>query len=365
MIHVNADGLTGALTRIFAAAGGSETEANAIAANLVEASLSGHDSHGVIRTERYVHWTDEGSVRFGQSVQMISEAPGFALMDGQFGFGQTIGPQAVQHGIAMAKERGFALTGLRNSGHLGRIGAFAEMACAEGLVSLHFVNVANSVLVAPFGGAGRRMSTAPVSIGVPNQEGDFILDFATSRVAEGKVLVARKVRAEAPEGSLIDGDGRLTRDTDALYGPPEAGKVDNPRDGAGALAPMGDHKGSGLGIACELLAGALTGSSVAIDDSMPVHNGMMSIYLDPKLMDDGHGWAGTVADYLAEVRGCPPADPAAPVMIPGDPERKRRAERRAGGLPLAPDVWESILGAGAAKGLDRAELAALAGGPAV
>ncbi|NIP75242.1 MAG: malate dehydrogenase, partial [Xanthomonadales bacterium] len=93
MIHVNADGLTEALTRIFGAAGGNETEARAIAANLVEASLSGHDSHGVIRTERYVYWSDEGSVRFGLSVKVISEAPGFALMDGQFGFGQTIGPQ--------------------------------------------------------------------------------------------------------------------------------------------------------------------------------------------------------------------------------------------------------------------------------
>ncbi|NIP75240.1 MAG: hypothetical protein GTN90_04275 [Xanthomonadales bacterium] len=90
---------------------------------------------------------------------------------------------------------------------------------------------------------------------------------------------------------------------------------------------------------------------------------MLSIYLDPKLMDDGHGWARTVADYITEVRACPPADLDVPVMIPGDPERKRRAERKAQGLPLTPDVWESILATGAAKGLDRVELAALAGGP--
>ena len=362
-IRVSPDGLTRMLTRIFQAAGGSEAEAHAIAANLVEASLSGHDSHGVIRTERYLYWEAKGSVSFGKTVQVVSEAPGFALMDGGFGFGQTVGPQAVEIGIAKAKENGFGLTGLRNAGHLGRIGAFGEMACAAGLVSLHFVNVANSVLVAPFGGAGRRMSTAPVCIGVPHGEGDFILDFATSKVAEGKVLVARKAGKPALEGSLIGADGKPTQDTDVLYGPPEPGKVDNPRDGPGALAPMGDHKGSGLALACELLAGALTGSGVALDDTAPVHNGMLSIYLDPKLMDDGHGWAVAVADYIAQVRACPPADVAAPVMVPGDPERKRRVERRSEGLPLAPDVWASLLDAGVSKGLDAAVLAAMAGGP--
>jgi uncharacterized oxidoreductase len=124
---------------------------------------------------------------------------------------------------------------------------------------------------------------------------------------------------------------------------------------------MGDHKGSGLALACELLAGALTGSGPAMGGSERSHNGMLSIYLDPELMDDGHGWAGTVAAYIAHVRACTPADPDRPVMVPGDPERNCRADRLANGLPLAPDVWESLLAAGAAQGLDRQEMAELAG----
>ena len=88
---------------------------------------------------------------------------------------------------------------------------------------------------------------------------------------------------------------------------------------------------------------------------------MLSIYLDPKLMDDGHGWAATVTEYIAHIRASLPAIPAEPVMAPGDPERKRHAERLANGLPLAPDVWESLLNAGASKGLERGELAALVG----
>jgi len=360
-IRVAADGLRRMLTRIFAAAGAGAGEAEAIAGNLVEANLTGHDSHGVIRTQRYLFWASNGTLNFGKSVETVIEAPGFALLDGGHGFGQVIGPQAVSRGIGKARENGFAMIGLRRAGHLGRIGALAEMAIAEGLVSVHFVNVANSVLVAPFGGAERRMSTAPVCIGVPNANGDFILDFATSHVAEGKVLVARKAGRQTPPGSLIGPDGALSTDPDMLYGPAVPGKVDNPRGGPGALAPMGEHKGSGLALACELLAGALTGSGPAMPGSERSHNGMLSVYLDPALMDDGHGWAASVAEYIAHVRACVPADPETPVMVPGDPERKRRAERMADGLPLAPDVWEGLLDAGVSKGLDREELAALAG----
>ncbi|MFQ5565229.1 MAG: Ldh family oxidoreductase [Paracoccaceae bacterium] len=361
-IRVGADGLRRMLARIFAAAGGSAAEAEAIAGNLVEANLTGHDSHGVIRTERYLYWESQGILVFGKSVETVAEAPGFALLDGGHGFGQVIGPQAVARGIAMARDNGFALVGLRRAGHLGRIGALAEQAIAAGMVSVHFVNVANSVLVAPFGGAARGMSTAPVCVGVPSAKGDFVLDFATSHVAEGKVLVARNAGVPAPPGSLIGPDGAPTTDPDALYGPARPGVVDDPRAGPGALAPMGAHKGSGLALACELLAGALTGSGTATEAGTDrSHNGMLSLYLDPGLMDDGHGWGASVGAYVAEIRACPPADPAAPVMVPGDPERKRRAERLANGVPLAPDVWQSLLDAGASMGLDRSELAALAG----
>jgi len=277
-IRVPARGLTDVLARIFAAAGGTGHEARAIARNLVEANLAGHDSHGVIRTQRYLHWQANGVLNFGRSSQTVLDAPGFALLDGCHGFGQTVGPQAVELGIAKARANGFAVIGLRKAGHLGRIGAFAEMACAQGLVSIHFVNVGNSVLVAPFGGAERRMSTNPVTIRVPQAEGGFILDFATSKVAEGKILVARKGRKPAPRDSLIGPDGAYSDNPDVLYGPEVPGKVDNPRDGPGALAPMGEHKGSGLAVACELLAGALTGSGTATEGgSDRTHNGMLSI----------------------------------------------------------------------------------------
>ena len=242
-IRVPADGLTRMLTRVFVAAGGNADEAGAIAGNLVDANLAGHDSHGVIRTQRYLFWESQGILVFGKSVETVLEAPGFSLLDGGHGFGQTIGPQAVAKGVEKVRENGFALIGLRRAGHLGRIGALAELAIAEGLVSIHFVNVANSVLVAPFGTASRRMSTAPVCVGVPNGAGDFILDFATSRVAEGKVLVARNAGVPAAPGSLIGPDGAYSTDPDMLYGPAVPGAVDDPRAGPGAWRRWASTRG--------------------------------------------------------------------------------------------------------------------------
>ncbi len=332
--RIPAERVTEFLTGLFHAAGASDAEARGIAENLVGANLAGHDSHGVVRAPRYLGNERDGVMRYGGVCETVIDGGAFLLLDGGFGFGQTVGRQATEIGVARAKRDGVAVVGLRRAGHLGRIGAWAEMACAEGLVSLHFVNVARSLLVAPFGGAERRFSTAPVTIGVPNPGGDdFLLDFATSTVAEGKILVAKAKGVPAPEGALIDGAGRPTRDTDALYGPTPEGAVPNPRLGEGALTAMGAHKGSGLALACELLAGAITGSGTA-GPGDGAYNGMLSIYADPNRFDDGHGWAGAVSAYVDFIRGTRPADPAQPVMIPGDPERKARAERGRLGLPL-------------------------------
>jgi uncharacterized oxidoreductase len=122
---------------------------------------------------------------------------------------------------------------------------------------------------------------------------------------------------------------------------------------------MGMHKGSGLALACELLAGALTGSGTC-GPGERVHNGMLSIYIDPARLDDGHGWTEGVRAYIDYVHACRPADPGQPVLVPGDPERLRRAGRRTHGLPLTHEAWESILSTGEELGLDRAGLAALA-----
>lgn len=338
------------LSELFAVAGAERTEAEAIALNLVEANLSGHDSHGVVRVPRYLRDMRRGHVKFGQQVEAVIDSDAFTLLEGHFGFGQVLGAQAVEIGIEKAAKHGVALVALRHAGHLGRIGAWAERACQSGYVSVHFVNVARSMLVAPFAAAERRMSTAPVTIGVVNPDGeDFILDFATSRIAEGKALIALKGGPKPPMGGLVDEKGQPTDNPQVLYGDVAEGEVPNPRSGPGALVAMGDHKGSGLAIACELLAGALTGSGVCGPGEGP-YNGMLSIYIDPKAIDDGHDFGVTVNDYIEFVRAARPAEGVKSVMIPGDPERKARVARK-NTLPLPADTWDSIVAAADYYGL--------------
>jgi uncharacterized oxidoreductase len=185
-------------------------------------------------------------------------------------------PFAVRTGIEKCKKAGLAAVALRNAGHIGRVGDWAEMAAAESLVSVHFVNAAGSLLVAPFGGVEKRLSTAPYCVGIPRAgQHPIVLDFATSIVAEGKVLVASRGGKKLPKGALIDADGTLSED-------PPSSMVRMPLPDR---APHGGHrrdprwraKGPAAFI-CELLGGALTGTG-ATGDRRQWH---ALFYIDPK-----------------------------------------------------------------------------------
>ena len=190
----------------------SPEEARRIATYLTTANLTGHDSHGVIRVPVYIRWKKMGSIVPNQTAEVVVDTPSLAVVDGKFGYGQTVAPQAVKIGIEKCKKAGLAAVALRNAGHIGRVGDWAEMAAAEGLVSVHFVNAAGSLLVAPFGGVEKRLSTAPYCVGIPRQGQDpIVLDFATSIVAEGKVLVASRGGKKLPKGALIDARRHLER----------------------------------------------------------------------------------------------------------------------------------------------------------
>ncbi len=363
-VRLSASALTEVSARIFQAAGGARAEALEIASNLVAANLAGHDSHGVFRIPRYLDWVKRGYLRFGQHISVITENTVMASLNGNDGFGQVLGREAVEFGLAKAQPTGLSLVALRHGGHLGRIGAWAELAAEAGYVSIHFVNVANSSLVAPYGGRERRMSTAPVAIGIPNGADDhFILDFSTARSAEGKILVAYKSGTPVPEGYLIDGNGKFTADPLALYGTVPEGQAPNPRGGPGALVAMGDHKGSGLALACELLAGVVTGSGTAGGGTQP-WNGMLSIYIDPKMLDGGRNFPEMAGGYIDFVRSCKPQPGVSSVMVPGDPERRQRKDRLANGIPLAVDGWNDIVRSAEAHGVTRATIDEILGAAA-
>ena len=361
MIIIPHDRLRELVAEVFVKAGSSRAEADRIGHYLVAANLAGHDSHGVIRVPGYLRWLEAGNTVRDQSIKVVSDTPVIAVVDGQFGYGQTVAPQAVRIGIEKCKTMGLAAVALRNSAHIGRVGDFAEMAAAEGLVSMHFVTAAGSVLVAPFGGTERRFSTAPFCVGIPRPgHSPVILDFATSLVAEGKALVASRGGKKLPNDALIGPDGEVSGDPTLLYGeheptgPREAGR------GKGALRAFGEHKGSGLAFICELLGGALTGNG-ATSQPRRFSNGMFSIFVDPERVDAADFFQGEIARYMAYVKDTKPSKPGGEVLLPGEPEERARRERMEKGVPLPDDVWRSIVEAARAIGVPQALIEAANG----
>ena len=343
MVIIKVENLIDFVADVFAHAESSSEEARRIASYLATANLTGHDSHGVIRVPVYIRWKKMGSVVPNQTAEVVVDTPSLAVVDGKFGYGQTVAPVAVKIGIDKCKKAGLAAVALRNAGHIGRVGDWAEMAAAEGLVSVHFVNAAGSLLVAPFGGVEKRLSTAPYCVGIPRQgEDPIVLDFATSIVAEGKCLVASRGGKKLPDGALIDSDGTLSDDPHVLYGPYTP---DGPRDhtaGTGAIRAFGEHKGSGLAFICELLGGALTGTG-ATAANRRFANGMLAFYIDPRVVDVSNVFDGEMTRYVDFIRATKPVAGVEQVLIPGDPERKTRAERARNGVPLPDDTWAAIV----------------------
>src|ERR1700735_2613509 len=166
-IHIPADALREFCAEIFACWGCRSEEADRVSASLVDANLTGHDSHGVLRVPRYVDWVHTGDLVPNQSIERVVDTPVIGVVDGRFGFGQTMAPMAVDIGVEKAKATGLSAISLRNSGHIGRVGEWAERAAAAGFISIHFVNAAGLILVAPFGGLERRLSTASFCVGGP------------------------------------------------------------------------------------------------------------------------------------------------------------------------------------------------------
>jgi uncharacterized oxidoreductase len=328
-------------------------EAGKVAARLVGANLAGHDSHGAIRVPQYVDQVRGGVVVPNQNVEVLSETDTTTVLDGHFGYGQIVGEQAVQAAIAKAGRHGIALSALRHAAHLGRIGDWAELAAEAGMASLHFVNATGIPLrVVPHGGRDGRGTTNPIAIGIPVAGGDpVVLDFATSAIAEGKVRVARNKGAAISPDCLLDSEGRPTTDPNQLYADPPGNLV--PFGGA-----VSGHKGGALWLMCDLLAGALTGGGCS---KPPEHaprfgSGMLSIVIAPQAYGDAAAIGAEIQRYLGFVKSSRPRQPGGEVLLPGEPERRARAERAASGIPVDPTTWDHIMTAAEQVGLDRSAL---------
>jgi uncharacterized oxidoreductase len=338
------DHLVVLIAAIFERAGCSPAEAERIASHLVEANLVGHDSHGIIRVSSYVQWLHSGKVFADRRLHIVFENDAIAVVDGQCGFGQSIGEQAMQLGIEKSSKHGVAVVALRNSGHLGRIGDWPLMAAQAGKLSLHFVNTSGAgILVAPFGGIQRRLSANPIAAGVPVEGGTpIILDMSACTIAEGKIRVAFNKGVPVPENCIIDAEGKPTTDPRIFYADPP-----------GAILSIAGHKGYGLAVICEMLAGALTGGGCSNPaNAGRVVNGMLSIFLDRATFQPQAEFAAEVQRFIDWVKSSAKATPTGEILMPGEIEERTRAVRVRDGIDIDEKTWSQVLATAFSLGMN-------------
>lgn len=352
---ISAEKLTTLVENIFTTAGARAEFAHEVAAHLVAANLKGHDSHGVGMTPAYVHNIRTDLLKMDAQATVAEDNGAVMVIDGQFGFGQVVGRQAMDIAIERVQTTGVVCAGVRNCHHLGRIGTYAEHCAEAGLVSIHLVNVVgHEPQVSPWGGRDRRMTTNPFTCAVPRKDAPpVVLDMATSAVALGKVRVAYNAGNQVPQGALVDHEGTPTTNPAVMYEEP-----------FGALGPFGKHKGYGLAVMCELLGGALAGEWTAQPENHRSHhivNHMFSCVVDPAAfggLDKFQHEVDAMVDYLHSTT---PAKGFDKVRVPGEPERESMAERMVNGIPIDDNTWAGVTGAAEVVGMSEAEVQALIG----
>lgn len=344
---ITADSLTQFAGIIFESLGTSPERASQVADHLVAANLKGHDSHGVGMIPNYVHGARNNYLQVNADATLVTDKGSVLLVDGGFGFGQVVARQATQMGIERAKLNGLACIGSRNNYHIGRIGTYGELCAAEGLVSIHFVNVVgHPPFVSPWGGRDKRMQTNPFCCAVPTDDEPIVLDMATSAIALGKVRVARMKGVPVPTGSLMDGEGNPTTDANAV-------------DEGGSLAPFGEHKGYGLALVCELLGGGLAGEWTMQDVSRQQDrtvNHMLTFIVDPAIFGGLENFQKEVTGMRDWLQSSRPAAGFDRVRLPGEPERESMAERLASGIPIDEQSWQAICTAAKLAGVPDKEI---------
>ncbi len=349
-MNIAAEPLHELVCTIFERAGTTAEEARLVADHLVDANLMGHDSHGVIRVQPYARLVQSGKTATNQPIKVTKDAGALLTVDGQEGLGQVVVKKAIDLAIERAREHGVAVLGVCNTAHMGRIGAWAEQAAAAGMVSLHFCNTTGfGIQVAPFGGTDRRLSVNPIAMGVPRPGQEPIIhDMSTGTIAAGKVRVARNKGERLPEGALIDNQGRPSIDPEAFF-----------TDPPGAITTAAGHKGYGLAMFVEILAGSLTGGGSSHPTNptadRPVNN-LLSILIDPDRMNGADAMAADIDRLVGWVTASPPSRPGGEVLLPGEVERRARAERRANGISLDPNTLAQLREAASSAGVPEDEI---------
>ncbi len=339
----SADTLRDVAVRILKAAGVPAGEATIVADLLVDSNLAGHDSHGILRLPQYLGMIRDGAIFPGAPSKIVQETPATAVLDGGWGFGQVVARRAVELSIQKARTSAVGAVAVRCCNHIGRLGAYAALPCEAGMVGLLLVNGhGGDQGVAPYGGLARRLGTNPFAAAVPSAGGPpVVMDITTSIVAGGKIRLARARGESVPEGCLIDAHGNPATDPNVYYDPPR-----------GALLPFGGHKGYGLSVMIDLLAGTLSGAGASAPGSPRPGNAFLAIAIDIERFIPVDTFREEVRQFIAYLKTSPKAPGVAEILAPGERAFRERERRLREGIEVEDRTWEQVLDAARSLGVE-------------
>ncbi len=318
---------------LFRAVGSPADEADLTARELVSSSLTGHDSHGVLRVPDYLDLVAKGTIVPGGPVRVWPTGATTVLVHGGRNFGQVCAARAVQDVIRIAKQQQTACVITRGCNHIGRLGSYVQTIAEHGLVVLLTCNSpVGGHFVLPWGGREGRLATNPLAYGIPSSGKPLVADFSTSVTPEGKIRVYRNAGKPLPPGWVLDAEGRPTTDPAAFYGPPRGGIL--PLGGAAG------HKGFALGLLVEILGSALAGHSCTDPDAFG--NGVCFLALDPGAFVPVELFKALVSETVAYVKSSPPAAGFEEVLVPGEVEFRTQERRSREGIPIDDVTWQAI-----------------------
>lgn len=357
LVHVPADILKRQIGLVLSAWGMTPDKIDVIADLLVETDLRGIESHGASMLPLYDKMRRAGGLNMTPTTKILRENAATALIDGDAGLGHPVAVEAMNLAVRKCKEIGIGAVSVVNSHHFGATGLYAEMAARQGAVAL-VTSSARTVAVIPTGGTTPVLGTNPIAFAAPASRGDpFLLDMSTSAVAANKIKVYAYHQTPLPAGWVVDGAGRHISD------PKEGFRMCMESD-VGGLMPMGGtretgtHKGYGLAVMAQLLGSTLAGGSFSPFRSRdakpggPDNIGHFFLALDPEFFRAGGSFEDDVSDILDHLRGTPAIDPTNPVIVAGEPEFTRRAERLKTGIPLNDAFLDEVRTVANSAGVD-------------
>ena len=308
--------------QVMTAAGHSPDDAALIADHLIDTHLRGLEYGGLARALSIVERLAKTDDR--RPIVVDRDTPVLARIDGGDQIGYVVAHRATRMAIDKAKTSGIAVVAAHNTWYTGMLSYYAEMAAAEGLVTMIASNA--SPWVAPHGATEGRFGTNPICFGFPSDDEPVIWDIGTSAIIHAEVTLHRRLGTPLPEGVAFDAQGNPTRDPTAAL--------------EGAFAPWGGHKGSGLAIVVHLL-GMLAVSPVT--PPQLAQFGFLIVAIDPAAIASADQWKADVAAYADAVRTARPVAGGPPVRMPFDRSREERKRRLAADVIDVPDsIYEAL-----------------------